>query len=183
MSVSFSETVRVIKYNETAHETIGKTRAHEQVKKTKDINSNNLFTIKKILYTQLPTQKEYINANTKNCQECLTSPLYSSGKKSRCIKCFQKSRQTIKWLKYCKSTRENKIIYSHKGKKIRYNLHRNTKDVICIKIITENLFNCCVFKNKFIDTTKYKSPRKAEYIAKIFIIDEIKKIFENNNIM
>ena len=158
MSVSFEVKADIKKYIEPRLETLFKQKSAKENKQQRNIDEENVYSIRKFLYCEVPKKSVYVKAfvDCNDCNDCLIEPIYNNKKKNnkpkpeRCMNCYNNSRNKIGFVNFSGHAKTYRLVYSEDDKKVRYSMFINKYNVICIKIMTENMVNCCVFTNKFI---------------------------------
>ena len=160
MSVTFAENLVEIKeYHEDKSIIKDKQNAFKMAKKCSNKTSRN---IRNILYKHLPTEEQYLEKRNKGSR-------YGG----------------IGFIEgYIGTTdKDYEIIYSNRGKKIRYNIYENDNGMMVAMVETKG-FPGRKFYRRFIKSGDlYEELFKAEYKAKMFVITMVRKIFEDNDIM
>lgn len=160
MPVSFAEDlVEIREYELTFEERNDKRRALEQVRK--DSNSQ-AHRIKNILYRNFLTEKKYVQKR-------------ENGSDSGGIRCVEG---------YSLINDEEKKLYSNGDKKIYYNIYLNEYGKMTAQIKTKGFGFSHEHYIKYFDSGCFlKDMLKAEYKAKMFVLEITRKLFNENNIL
>ena len=157
MSVTFSETPIIINYILNNKEKKDKKQAYKQALKSKTIKSR---MIRSILYKAFPTEKKYIERKNKE----------ENGGFNQIIG-------------YCGKMKYNLItIYSSNQEKIEYNIYLNDYGKIVGEINTKGFGMVCHYI-EFYDCGNFPEDiYKAEYKAKLFVLETTRRLLNKKNI-
>jgi len=123
---------------------------------------NEKVMIRGILYKSLPTEEEYIKSK-------------------------QQIKQKIKFIKGYIGRKSTKMIElykdNEKDRKIEYSIYENEYGMVNIHIELKGFTGQKYFKKYIKSGTLFDDMFKAEYQSKVFIIETVRKVFEENDIM
>jgi hypothetical protein len=161
MSVTFTEELVEIK-----EYIIDKSYKKEKRAALQNINKNlneEIYIIRNMLYKKLPTEEGYIERRNKGNRH-----------------------GGIKFIKgYIGNYNKNfKILYSEKGRFIEYSTYENKNGKVINQIETKGFGMSNAFFRKIINVGDfYEDMFKAEYQSKMFIIETLRRLFNENDIM
>ena len=160
MSVTFAENLVEIKeYHEDASIIEDKQRAFKVAKRCSNKNSRR---IRNILYKHLPTEEEYVEKRNK-------------GSSHGGIRFIEGYLETLE--------EDYEIIYNDKGKKIRYNIYENDSGTMVAFVESKGLAGRKFYRRFITCGNLFDDLFKAEYKAKMYVIEMTRKIFDDNEIM
>lgn len=160
MSVSFSEDLVEIKeYYIEYSEKLDKKKALCKIK-----NNNQTTMIRNILYKYIPTEEEYIERKNKGRSGSINIEGYQGS-----------DEEDLKTIYY--NPKKN-----YDRQKIQYNIYMNNMNVIIARLNIEGFGGQKHYIKYISSGNLFDDLFSAEYKAKMFVIETIRKIFKKNNI-
>ena len=163
MSVTFAEDlVDIIEYD--VNEIIRQQKKETYRKIRQQQKNKSTHVIRNILYKHLPTEEEYVERRT-------TVP----------------SKIGIKFIKgfIGSVTDDMRTLYNdfQNNRKISYSIHENDFGMVTVCVEFKGFTGQKFFKTYMSSGTLFDDMFKSEYKSKMFVINTVRKVFEDNDIM
>ena len=123
---------------------------------------NEKVIIRGILYKSLPTEEEYVKSKQQIKRKIKVIQGYIGRKSTKMIELYKDIE---------------------KDRKIEYSIYENEYGMVNINIVLKGFIGQKYFKKYIKSGTLFDDMFKAEYQSKVFIIETVRKVFEENDIM